>query len=313
MDKNFKYKGDWFLPDQPEKRFKGILSYDSAEGASLELFGIFPTQLFDLPIILGITTDSKEVTLYKNFLRHSGGETLRTGKEVGQPMSLYTTNYILEGHHFEKEEDLRFDELKAEVFNLDEWVGYSGFKLPEDMMAQDNGLQLAYELPKQIDFPINDLLTGQFNFVANRPSRHIYMKEVAIKQRVQLRLSAKEPMDFLTALDNYFTFQNFLTLSLHQGTYPTNIWLYSNAILDEFYNPPKRVPITLHFAIRKQSAIKIVDWPDMLFPYRSFQKDFPAIISKWYKNRYELEPVNNLIFEQYYTTSASNQNAFLNL
>lgn len=313
MDKNFQYKGDWFLPDQPDTRFKGILSYDSAEGTTLELFGVFPLEFIDLPIILGVTTESKEVTLYKNFLHHRGGATLAVGKEVGQPMSLYTTNYILEGHHFKKEEDIRFDELKAEVFNLDEWVGYSGFKLPNDMMAKNNGMRWEYELPEQIDFSISDSLSGQFNFVANRPSRHVYMKEVSIRQRVQLRLCSKEPMTFLIALDNYFTFQNFLTLSLHQGTYPTSIWLYSNAIMDAFYDQPKRVQITLHFAIRKQSTIKIKDWPDMLFAYRLIQNDFTAIISKWYENRYELEPVYNLLFEQYYTTSAFNENAFLNM
>ena len=81
MTENIEYRGQWFLPAS-EKRINGILTYDKNEGSSLELFGSFEHRLFNdslnngETIIHGITSDSKQITLYRCFITKEIGEVL---------------------------------------------------------------------------------------------------------------------------------------------------------------------------------------------------------------------------------------------
>lgn len=41
LQKSFEYKGQWWLPEKPENRLFGTLSYDPIKGAKLAIFGSF--------------------------------------------------------------------------------------------------------------------------------------------------------------------------------------------------------------------------------------------------------------------------------
>lgn len=314
---SFEYKGEWFLPNKPDESFFGILKYDSKDGATLELFGLLSEKSIDIDLINGITTNSKEITLYKVFLHHRGGMTLVSQGETGKPTSLYTVNYILEGHRFQDAKDLQFNSIEAQIFNLDEWVGISGFKKLEVTEEQRRKYEfsLSYTLPKPIKFKINDSLDGMFNFIGNLPDRVIYQKEAIVKQEVELCLTPKASTDFLKMLDYLFIFQNFITLSIYEATYPTRIILKSNKALKEI-DDGKQVhrKIKLYFSIRgRKSSDKIKYIPDMLYSYGRIKDDFERLISKWYSLRTTLEPVYNLLFDQFYHEGSVNENNFLNI
>ncbi|MBL0033312.1 MAG: hypothetical protein IPP27_14475 [Bacteroidetes bacterium] len=82
----------------------------------------------DQEIILGLTSDSKLVTLYSCNMTKSGGATLVQGGESGKPSTTYSILYLLIGTHADTPNDLKFTQISSEIFNLGEWVGISGFK-----------------------------------------------------------------------------------------------------------------------------------------------------------------------------------------
>lgn len=93
MNTNFQLTGEWFLPSAKEKRISGILSFESNEASSLKLFGSFNNIEFlrtlnNEEIIQGITSDSKQVTLYGCFISHAGGITLVKNEETGTPITI---------------------------------------------------------------------------------------------------------------------------------------------------------------------------------------------------------------------------------
>ena len=66
MDK-FEYEGIWWLPDEPEKQVSGTLRFTPNEGAILDLIGSFKDIKEINKIILGISSNGKNITLHKCF------------------------------------------------------------------------------------------------------------------------------------------------------------------------------------------------------------------------------------------------------
>ena len=66
----FEYNGIWWLPENQDEKISGTLTFNTAEGAYLELIGSFKkiedlNKVLNPNIILGITYNGKSITLYK--------------------------------------------------------------------------------------------------------------------------------------------------------------------------------------------------------------------------------------------------------
>lgn len=104
MIKKLTIKGEWFLPEKSESRVHGNLIFDPIEGSNLELYGNLNSDSFfpsfkNEEIILGLSSDSKQITLYNCLMTKSGGATLVKGAESGKPSTFYSARYILLGIH----------------------------------------------------------------------------------------------------------------------------------------------------------------------------------------------------------------------
>src|SRR2546423_9209739 len=71
MIQKFEHKGVWYLPDSPKNRISGVLNFSTDKGAVLELIGTLKgeSKAKDSPVefevVLGTSTDGKDITLYK--------------------------------------------------------------------------------------------------------------------------------------------------------------------------------------------------------------------------------------------------------
>jgi len=322
MTSNFDIKGEWFLPSDKNNRVFGTLNFNPNDGAYLELFGSFDTDQFlpelrDDTFILGLTNDSKLVTLYKCFVTSSGGAKLVKGQESGLPSTIYKVNYVLVGAHIENGENLKFNRISCEIFNLDEWVGISGFeRKPIDFKKLKNyEITVDYKLPEPIIFTINKDITGKFNFVSNYPGWSRYQKSISIDQRVELQIESKKEKNLRDMLSYVFRFQNFIILALYRDTYPTSIYLTSKRHIKDYGDgKPVKIKIQLFFSIsnRKQPFKPKFDL-EMLFDYKRIRDEFTGIIKNWYSKYDLLEPAFNLLFEQFYNGNRFTENTFLNL
>lgn len=322
MTDNFEYKGVWFLPSAKDKRVNGILTYDTDLGSSLELFGSFDEVSFmpivqNEDIIQGITSDSKQITLYRCFISKASGGKLVKGEESGVPSTIYTVNYIFEGVHIDKPDEVKFQKIVSEINNLDEWVGISGFTPSKDDFESFKKFEVDvhYKLPEPIKFVINDNLDGQFNFIVNHPGWSRYQKEVSLKQRVEVIITSNLEYTIEALLKYLFGFQNFLILALYNRTYPNSITLYNDKFSKDYGDrKPVRKKIKLYFPISNRSkSDKLKLDLEMLFGYGHIRDEFPIIIKNWFEKYDILEPAFNLLFEQFYNNERFSENTFLNL
>ena len=322
MKEKFNIKGEWFLPSNPSNKVHGTLVYDPQSGADLDLYGTLdPSDLHrglkDEIIIHGISSDSKKITLYRCFMTQFGGVSLFRDEDSGKPSVSYSILYTLIGIHIDSPEDLTFDTISCEIFNLDEWVGISGFQRDPDEFEnmKNKEVKVHYKLPSPVEFEIDDNTKGRFNFTASHPGGMAFRKNLAINQAVAFEAIAKTDKNISELLDYVISFQNFLILALYQSTYPTSIILSGEKHKNLYENGKSiRKSVLLYVSSRnfkenEKSKLGI----EMIFNYRKIEKTFPARIKNWFAKYELLEPAFDLLFEQFYNDKMFTVNTFLNL
>jgi len=151
--------GKWWLPEDSNNIESGTLYFDSKTGPTLELNGSFK-EMKDLSkrlnpkIILGVTIDSKLITLYKCYEK-----TTKTSFP-GYTSSIYLVDVIFQNCHFKKEEDIQFNSISINYSFLEQWMNESGIKYKYKINKGDNSLKeydLKYGYPKTIEVNIDDI------------------------------------------------------------------------------------------------------------------------------------------------------------
>ncbi|PXY38961.1 hypothetical protein DMB65_20090 [Flavobacterium cheongpyeongense] len=330
MDKEIVFKGEWFLPDNLDKKIKGILTFKPNEKYSLlELFGSFYEfeNTDNIDFILGRSFDGTEITLHKCYIRNIRGvpknpeQKLRMRNLSGQQSSSYALEFIFEGAHIKNYDELSFNEILSEIFNLDEWLGVHGFSNIDTNFERDNSLNLNlnYVEPTSIEFKINEELNGAFRFNTTTSNTSTFQKEYFVKQTTYLTLLSKVSISLTDCIHYLFKFQNFLVISLYRHTNPSNIELICDKIFDdvrtgeiEHIQIPKRVK--LYYSHRKNIVNEIPRTHfQMLFTYDDIKENFPLIINNWFENYKNLNATFNLIFYHFYMNEKIIDVFFLNL
>jgi hypothetical protein len=310
MRENFTLKGNWFLPDRSEIMVVGALTFEFDKGTKLELLGSLSdtsSKTIETDIILGLTTDGKQITLYKCY------ESSRTISLPGQLTSIWTIIFTIEGGHFATKEDLTFHSIATSFHNLNEWLAISGFKTsPPDYVKHKS--KISYTLPKPINFDINNDVSGQFNFEFKPPSIG-FNYEISLKQRARYIVITKEKeLGIEQLLDYMSNFQNFLTLGTYEASFPLEIKLKSKVVTEEINgkNYPINYNLFYNVSLSPYSNRPKILW-EFMFNYRDIKRNYKKIIKKWYHNYNEIEPVLNLLMETFYQRGNFNANKFLNM
>lgn len=319
MTTDFEIIGEWFSPSDKEKRVSGTLNYSASDTITLELYGSLGERqdvldFTDYSILLGLTSDSKQITLY-HCLRTGSSGSLFSNDENGKPIIFYEIQFLFIGIHIDKEEDLRFDNLTSEIHNLDEWLGISGFKNKLAGTEKDDfDISIQYKFPTPIEFKIDEAANGYFTFKLDGPKRYRYQKGYSIKQKVMFGIGFKEEKSIEKLLSYLFRFQNFLALALYENTYPISITLRNKRFYSKFDNTVILKQIELYFSnSNKIYNSNTSTGIEFLFDFGRIKEKFPLIILNWYKKYDLLEPAFNLVFEQFNHRKTFNENNFLNL
>lgn len=310
MIEKFTYKGNWFLPENAEKKVNGILSFDPEEGANLELFDTlvdfnkslsYKSQSF----ILGVTTNNKLITLYNSF---EYNRSLSSGKQTCK----YISNFVLIGDHYTSEDEFTFNKIKGRFKNLDEWLSIYGFKEVEPNF-KNHSLKVDYELPEYIKIEIFNNLHIIFNFTYSSPI-HPYTHKLVIEQKSEVVFDSNVPVPFYDILENIMLFQNFLTLGTFEPANLIYVFLYNNDRKENVGGQSKPIQTQLfHNPGFKYVEGRIKNKSEFLFNYNDIRQNFGDIIKKWFELNELLKPVTYLLFDSFYHRKKFTENRFLNI
>lgn len=148
----FDLDGFWWIPDNPDLRVAGVLSFSQKDGPVLTLTGTFePTkrafgsEMMDRPVIHGLTKDSKAVSLF---------DALHTGRKGGlgeqAVHEVYKGHILAVGWHFDSDEEQMFTNSYVSFEDIEEWLDHRFFSFDRG----DDNLNWALALNRPATRPL---------------------------------------------------------------------------------------------------------------------------------------------------------------
>lgn len=301
------FKGYWWLPENPEDRVAGVLTYTPGEKILLELIGGFKTAQGafkgfmdsdekEIPIIYGVDSNAKEISLESC---HSG---FSYNFSSTFPMVRYTAQLMVYDKHIKSLEEvcqytakIRFPELSywAPPGVIQQRLDYtedgknitsSSFHISRmDEQAEticsllcDNGVRLA--IKRDASFHPGDLMLRpdleQYSYIElTNPAQGLSIKDIFREMH---------------------KVEQFLSLATRRNVQPEVIWLKDPNISQDF-GEGKRFFFPVYI-LRPQRPVpnpSKLERNRFLFRYEDVALQLPDLLKKWMSDTDNLQPIKS--------------------
>lgn len=314
MIKAVQYKGIWWLPDNPEKKVTGYLTFNLEDGLQLEVIGDFAehdkpslARLNDYDIILGLASDGKTITL-TNCMATSAKSAL-----FSFPVLAFRAEIAFVGAHFQSGNEMLFKSVFIDYSYLNEWLSTSGFSLQFSSDFRD--FKIEYSHPEKIEAAIDDECGISVVFSRTGPSLSKPGNKVSIKQNAHIKIEYTQDR----SLDDYLTIsgrlRDFLSLAVGRPIFPVKITALAEAnrrrLSDgQEYHP--EIQIIFQMQHVPESSKTLNSW-EMLFTFHHIKDELERFLSNWFGKADILAPVYRLYFGTIYNPSRYLEDQFLSL
>lgn len=282
---NIQHKGEWWIPENPDKKISGFLTFSQESGGKLNLIGSFKdiegrsaVENDSYPVVLGVTTDGKYITLQSSFETNYSFTTAMT-----QETSLYV-NYIYVGIHLPEESYFSFNKIQAKFTYLYDWVGVSG--ISRESLGGGSGFQMSYTPPEDITIRTEN---GKIDitFGANIKSNYDIS---SINEQASIFIESNNEISFSEISQNYlFPIRSLINLGTTKANFIEELYFF----LAEYPTNP----IAVYYA-QKFYKPKSKDYLlplDMLFTLGDIYEDLENRINNWISISQEISSVLHLL------------------
>ena len=301
MDSFERKKGIWWLPEDPENTYYGALSFDPINGGRLEAMKLSNRNGLFNELFFGQKSGEEIDIIHGNV--HGSPVTLRICYVInlkymhsGFSEAQILVNYIYIGHHFDKVEDIVFENLSLSYTHLDEWTDRVYFS---EVNPPENRLHTTSYIPFD---PIKIRLDKcDIEFWGSYYSKRS-KTEVSLKNTDSITITLKEKNhfdDYLKFID--FHLPNFLTLATGHANYPFNI----RGIISDGR------PSCIYYLIPGYEDKPRLNSYMMLFTFKDVEAHLETCLSNWISKSEELWPVYDEYFKHYYSRYIDPKSQFL--
>lgn len=248
----FEHEGTFWTVDEPERQIGGRLSYDPAEGSTLSLTGAFildpATALGEAgkqPVRINGLAGGKVLTLEHCLLANT---TIGLG---GSTTARYYVRYVFAGVHFERDEEISFDDLMIRFDQLTYWVGQRPFTLSFESSEPD---RLANVKTSSITYTFPDIQTapmqgGEARLGSVQSITGDQITEMRIGHQAQLGLHYVEPRGLAGLTIDINSLQDIITLATDTPTVPEEVVLRRVDITrDRGQGVQVQIPVEMYYA-----------------------------------------------------------------
>jgi hypothetical protein len=312
--REFDSDGIFWLPESPEQKIAGRLTFSPQEGGELKLIGSFahPTSFLEsqsYPRIFGIAS-RKELTLDRCRVSNEGIEM------PGIMRQEFLVGSVLAGMQLPSNAPLEFSSISVTIDNLEEWVGRSGTSVtfnPRQVSGRDVfGFVIEYEpMPHETSAYSNGEVELGFTYGLGGD----HLRESRLTQGCFLRVRPSVPVNlYEELLPLALSFQDLVTLSINEAAWIDEITLTHPDVLREVGDRQVEVPIDLLFPIRGPAGVRSQRRRlahDMILTLN----DLGGVdgLARWLDLATELRPVIGLILSARYLSTLYEENRFLNM
>lgn len=281
LNESFEYTGIWFRPEFPNMEIHGTMHYTRGK-ITLRTTGSldgdnnnFITQLQTMdrnprlmPIVLGLSTDGKQITLTNCILV---GANLSMG---GLGVFRYRANVMYIGAHFQNINEMKFSSISIQYSNLYVWMCQRPFQTDLSRM-EEHIFRLEYHAPEIIRVPIDSQFTLEIVY-SNTIPMPMFEEDFDITQKVLWRIKSEESTTLDKFLEIHRCFRYFLMLAMLKTVHPLSITATNSNNQDNV--------IIVFPSIRIYEDVPTISMPnDMLFPFPVISNNFEAHLKSWFE------------------------------
>jgi len=297
MNEPFELRGQWWLPSNTNKILEGVLEFDGKSYPILTLSGEFQSiveeeqpQLF----IHGFTVKGKQVSLYKCSMSNM------SRSYPGLPVQSYAVNIVFFGHHYHRENEIKFDSFGFSMSGLEEWLGYKVFR-HEPKPEKNVDYKVELKTPKNIRYEIeNYILSIIYTFRINGGT----YREHLMGSRAWLRFEFQELIGLPEMYHIIQTYSDFLTICMGFRPVLLKLQIRTN-------NEEKQFNDVVYYLYQEQSK---KPFPFLMpLSYHSLIDDFQNYLEKWILARTSFEPTFDLYFSTLFNKFVHPIHEFLSL
>ena len=327
MKDAFEIKGYWWLPESPENKLPGTLSFSQRDGALLKLIGVFGVETdirINQPIIiLGITQQQRPVSLYKCFYLEWSLPLMGIGG------CQYHVHFVFDGVHFESKAQIKFSQLYGNYTDLDAWIGIYGFSVERENAENKFSANIKYEKPSAQFFDIGDTFEAGIDFSSQGPNLSTVQTKVKISQPVYLTVKSKTgEINFDTLFSQLNVFSDLLQVAVQRAVSPVSIFGLSRETVVEldgrepyypeiniYYQPietlvnqKSKLPQEMLFTFQDLDADQIKTWFSSFAKYQTIIHLYRSLIygdrlfieTKFLNISQALETLHSILFNNQY-------------
>lgn len=311
MENEISLKGEWWLPDTPNRKVRGEAVYVPGEGTTLVLEGHlikgegqkFGSVKFINPdLILGFSTSGKEVTLRKCLQKGMRQSFFGDVEET-----TFRATMMMIGCHFLAEELVKFRGFTVQYANLNYWLNKKGISTE----VKDGAFLAKYQQPEDTKIKVGDLAVtfSLGNSISNDTESVHIVEKAFVRTWSDKELAADEHFQFLKRI------QDFLTFAMLKPTLPLKIEAFTDSRIETFpdgkeFHEPVEILYPVHARIPKPPRIYS---HEMLFSLPLVESRIQDIVQKWIAKSDILQPVYDLYFSTLYNPNVYSDFKFLTL
>ena len=302
------FKGYWWLPDKPEDKVAGVLTYSPGESILLELIGGFETEEVTIAgfldkennkvaLIHGIDSNAMEISMVSCYRSFS------YNYRSGFPMMRYSTRMAIYGKHINSLDEVCDYSAYVRFPELSYWVPPSAIHSVLHYTAEGNEIEsCSFHLP-HFDSETESICSVVCdNGVKISIKKGIGYQTGDLMLKPELEqysyLEIKKPYAGLCIKDIFHEihkFSGFLSLATKRNVRPESIYL-TDLQIGKDINKGKNSyypPIYILLVQRPVPNPAKLDWNNFLFRYKDVADSIHDILPKWMSDTDNLQPIKS--------------------
>lgn len=297
------FKGYWWLPDNPNDKVAGILTYTPGDRILLELIGCFKDDnghikgIFDdrsneIPLIYGIDSNAKKISLIDCRKNRSS---YNFSSEF--PIMCYSTRMVIYDKHIKRIDEICDYTACIRFPELSHWAPPRAI---EQVLYYDSeGKEINHSA---LNFPNLDSGKRTISFIPCKNGVQLFIKKAFSYNSGNLMLSPdieqysyveitkpKKGMSIQEIFHEIHKFRQFLSLATKRQVRYQSIYLHDPNIKQNCENFP------IYILIEQRPAINPpkIDRNRFLFRYEDVSSKLSDILVKWMSDSDNLQPIKN--------------------
>jgi ApeA N-terminal domain 1 len=282
----FDLRGKWWLPDAPDDRVHGTVTYSPVQGITLRLDGkfqhpelqeIFLLKPFKSECILGESVEDEFVTLHRVFAsRVSRTDTFRA-------------NTLIIGERFGSVSDFRISGALIGYTNLEEWTAVRMLRMEKG--TSTDSYRVAIPTPTTDLFEVRDRAPFQeLKLVAGVQSAQ-GVTNFSAQMRAFFDCAFQHPVQLREAQGIVGQLGNLLSLLQGETTYATQVRVK--------IAPAESLRTANLFWVPRAAEPPIVSHSDMNLSFQELANNAEGLFGSWFANERLFEPVYDLLVGTY--------------